>query len=576
MGNRAKKVKKGLVRAHKPAVAKTPVKVAPAQAAASAPKIRVPSLNAEVLATGKAPPPPRPRHRQSRLTMVLPTRKPSQSLRTYIESLPQDVKKDVVEHYWTTRRLICGSLPEIAVPFPDDAHLSETEVEDYKKLVQLQAKNYAEQLQIHEEHMWAPLGVMVADRLAWENDFINHAQAQCAEIYFDNLKHNEAEKLEEQKEEVAAKSRQNEHNLTVVGGHFQHERYVGSNAACIGRRFPWRNGKTMGMVYYNFLKSELGTLVTHTLQMMCDIGPGNIPLAYGVAGEIAMDSAMCHRMYSEALGLLHSPQNPIVRQRLGISCWTDIVTRSVALNLGWHFYSRSACLKKTLDKMVELRSEHGIYHPSQSGDFHNGGNPLWISCINGALNVYANIEVHEQFALKSRMAAGHDNTSWYAYDVRELGLMMNALRAYNEPVINLRTGPDQEHTPDNESADAQLEGTYDSVYINTSQYSSTHIPQDTKSGLFINEPRALQAIAFHMEILRLARGLHDTIRVSEKREAFLTPRSPDGRQAPRIQLDIKRRVRLRKKGDPKAIWREGVPTIALGRFLYEETPHDCC
>jgi len=637
MGNRAKKAKKSLVRPPKPAVTETPVKQAPEQVAAVGspavpPKAEPTSLNADASAMvyisgsvgdfskwkqGKAPRlslSSRPRHRISRLTTFLPDRKPSQSLTSFIDSLPQDVKKNVVEHYWATRRLISGSLPEIGVQFPDDAHLSDTAMDDYKKLVELQSSRYAEQLEIYEEHMWAPLAAMCADRWAWVKDaykvqykvglvsgrkltVAKLAQAHCAQAYYNDFKNYERAKLARNRGERAAKTHQNVQNMMLVGDHFQEDRYVGPDAVCIGRRFPWRNGYKKGEIYYNFLKSELDPVVMDTLQTISDYGPGNIPLAYGVAGEMAMDSAMYHRMYSETLGLWHHPLNPSIRSRLGLSSWSDIQTRSVALNLGYHYYQRSAHLKNTLHEMVELRKEHGIYHPSRSGDFHNGHDSLWVNAISEALNTYANMEIQDQFALKARILAGHDNTSWYAFDVRELGPIMNALRAYHDLDANLRTGGDVTIAPADEEGsltqdpnelrpeskpeapkivDMHIDGLYDSIFIDTPKSSSertSHLPKDL---FVIDEQRALQGIAFHMEMSRLTTRLHNTIQDPEKRMAFLGPRSPDGRQAPRLKLDNNMRVRLRRKGDPEGAWKGTVPTVTLGKFLYEQLQHLCC
>lgn len=71
-------------------------------------------------------------------------------------------------------------------------------------------------------------------------------------------------------------------------------------------------------MYYNFNKSSRDIWRRPSLQILDKRGPGNIPFAYNIAAETAMDIASSHRMYSEAMGLWHLPINPAVRAQVGL------------------------------------------------------------------------------------------------------------------------------------------------------------------------------------------------------------------------------------------------------------------
>lgn len=68
---------------------------------------------------------------------------------------------DALEMTW---RLFASTVPEIAVPCPDDLNLTDTTVGDYLKRIERHAALYQELLKIDQDTAWLSVAAMSADR----------------------------------------------------------------------------------------------------------------------------------------------------------------------------------------------------------------------------------------------------------------------------------------------------------------------------------------------------------------------------------------------------------------------------
>ena len=62
-----------------------------------------------------------------------------------------------------TWRLLASTVPEIAVPCPDDLNLTDTTVRDYLKRIERHATLYQELLNIDRDTAWLSVAAMSAD-----------------------------------------------------------------------------------------------------------------------------------------------------------------------------------------------------------------------------------------------------------------------------------------------------------------------------------------------------------------------------------------------------------------------------
>ena len=425
------------------------------------------------------------------------------------------------------------------------------------------------------------------------------------------MSQDDGKKEDEKREALHAERAACAQSLMEIGDRFFPERAVGPDAVCDGRRFPWANGNVRGSVYYEFNEPSRGFWRRPSVQIMDQRGHGGIPLAYSVAAEIAMDTASSHRMYSEALGLWHSPINPVVRAQVGLVPYSlDAVVRSQIFQFTNIYDYRSKQTMTHIARLKERRARKSPYDPGESGDFHNGRPNFWLRAINGALNVFANkVEPHDQLDLKRRVVAAHDNTSWFVYDVRELGPLMNALRGYHDSAANMpgdedirfvMTGDELnlQDTPGDADVQATAYGICASgcsrrnmLYEDTDYRSRPSCPElsELSRGLFIlDEQRALQSTAFYTALLGLSTRLHRTIdRDPQKKGAFLSPRNEHGAQEPRLNnKDGNRKVgvRLRRRspdneGTVVVDWTVPVPATYISRYIFEQLilrQNRCC
>lgn len=424
------------------------------------------------------------------------------------------------------------------------------------------------------------------------------------------MSQDDGKKEDEKREALHAERAACAQSLMEIGDRFFPERAVGPDAACDGRRFPWANGNVRGSVYYELNRASRGFWRRPSVQTMDQRGPGGIPLAYGVAAEIAMDAASSHRMYSEALGLWHSPINPTVRAQVGLVPYSlDAGLRSRIFQFTNIYGYRSKQTMAHIARLKGRRAGKAPYDPGESGDFHNGRPNFWLRAINGALDVFANkVEPHDQLDLKRRIVAAHDNTSWFVYDVRELGPLMNALRGYHDSAANMAGDEDikfimtgDELNLQDTPGGADVQGTayeicaagcsrrdvlYEDDYRSRPSCSELSKPS---GGLFIlDEQRALQSTAFHTALLGLSTRLHRTIdHDPQKKGAFLGPRSEHGVQEPRLNNKHDNRkvgVRLRRRspgneGTVMVDWAVPVPATYISRYIFEQLifrQYRCC
>ena len=196
------------------------------------------------------------------------------------------------------------------------------------------------------------------------------------------------------------------------------------------------------------------------------------------------------------------------------------------------------------------------YDLGKSGDFHNGRPNFFLMAIDGALNAFADkVEPYDQLELMRQIVAGQENTSWFVYDPRELGPLMDAPRGQHDSAVNMSgdwdirfsiTGGKLNLRDPLGGADVQATA-YDICLANCSPKDVLYEDTDYCSYLFdselgqlsggsfvVDEQRALQSAAFYTELVGLSGRLHQTIDHDPGKSAFLAPRSEDGAQELRL------------------------------------------
>jgi hypothetical protein len=332
-------------------------------------------------------------------------------------------------------------------------------------------------------------------------------------------------------------------DLFLAGVHFPNE------AACLGRRFPWKNGKATGMVYYDFLpKNAKDPVIPDNIQTTKDIRMGTVPEAYIAAGELAQRNALLHRFYSESIGLWHCPFNPLIRPFQ--KAQHSLTNRAIIYNLLNQFYIRSTALRSEIEYEFHERLQRPIYHPGQSGDFHSGRRPIWLHAMNSAMIVYANSSAEVQRGIKAGIIDGVDKTSWYAFDVRELGPMMQAIRGYFDhrstmnpgdcprigtasELLKLTVNEFRSKPNLNRQIEAQLTTITPADQDRQAWLYGYGVAQIPRHCLMIDQQKALNAVMAHAEMSRLSHRLLETIALDPgKKEQFLAPRHVNGTQYP--------------------------------------------
>ncbi|KAA8912049.1 hypothetical protein FN846DRAFT_998020 [Sphaerosporella brunnea] len=174
----------------------------------------------------------------------------------------------------------------------------------------------------------------------------------------------------------------------------------------------WKNGVTVDSVYYP-------PPISNQREAM----------------ETAVNNAHFHRMYSEAMGVMHAPI------RAARSIWR---TKRIELSKIWNgklfrvpFCALSSERSKYLDAefkaFFSTRRQCLMDHLCSRGDFyHPEAPPQWLVALNGAMNAYQEVEDIRKAAVKGRLLRGEDTTSFYVHDPRELGPVMRALRGYHD------------------------------------------------------------------------------------------------------------------------------------------------
>ena len=84
----------------------------------------------------------------------------SKEISTNLASAPLRSKEKEIENCWTAWRMFASTVPEIAVPCPDDLNLTNTTVEDYLKRIERHAALYQEKLKIDQDTAWMSVAVM--------------------------------------------------------------------------------------------------------------------------------------------------------------------------------------------------------------------------------------------------------------------------------------------------------------------------------------------------------------------------------------------------------------------------------
>lgn len=237
---------------------------------------------------------------------------------------------------------------------------------------------------------------------------------------------------------------------------------------------------------------------------------------------------------------------------------------------------------------IEYRLLKPLYHPNQSNDFHNGGQAKWMIDLNSVLNFLRKLPSNEIRDLKRLIIDGEDNSSWYIFDVRELGFI-RALHGYNDGDLNLgtakdiRIGPPWKYLNINDlnnggenyhkkvyESDSNEEHFKDGNY--DSDQHSDYIDGGliTESGWMIDEQTALQGVAFHTGIQIVFNKFHVTMARETKNFAeFFLPRGEHGDQEPRLRNNQSVRLRVRPPGTPTPWDGGGDESVVIDRWAYE-------
>ncbi|KAI5813498.1 hypothetical protein BZA77DRAFT_357877 [Pyronema omphalodes] len=561
MGNRAKKTKKGIIRPAKPTVltktnTDTP-KLEIGQKDANnglttsfipsekntAPK---PSQDAPLCRLNNAIVPSVTVTKPSPLRHLAEWKGHSTPSRSLIGNDKNKVEKKLFYLEYTKPRLIEDALPEIAIPFPDDAHLNDNALTDYKAVVE-SYKMKLKQREIDHQHAleerwksedWFQVtSNKYQSREAWARmNYLDYIE------YYNGLTAQQNEKLSVRAKRMIDTILQ-KGDLFLPGVHFPNE------TSSLGRRFPWKNGKTTGMVYYDFLpKNPNDPVIPDNIQTTKDIRMGTVPEAYIAPGELAQRNARLHRFYSESIGLWHCPFNPLIQSFRKAMIYFP--NQAILYNLVSQFYIRSASLRSEMEYEFHERSQRPVYHPDQSGDFHSGRRPIWLHAMNHAMIVYANSGEEVQRGVKTRIIHGIETTNWYAFDVRELGPMMQAIRGYFDhqstmnpgdcprmgmasELLKLTVNEFRSKPHLNRQIEAQL-----TTITPADQYRQTWlygygVPQTGRHCMMIDQQKALNAVIAHAEMSRLSHQLLEIITLDPgKKQQFLAPRHINGAQYP--------------------------------------------